>query len=316
MKAIITAIIICIASFILLNNSDAFSTDKKYTIVIHGGAGSMSKNMPDSLQNAYKEYLTQALNIGKSILENGGTALDAVEKVVNYLEDNPNFNAGKGAVTTLEGVCELDASIMSGKDLSAGAVAGVKHIKNPISLARSIMEKSPHVMFAGAGAEKFAVNNGVKLVDQSYFENPNKKPKDSSKGKGTVGCVALDSYGNLAAATSTGGMQDKMPGRVGDSPIINAGTYANNKTCAVSCTGHGELFIKNTVAYNLSALMEFKGLSLTQAADEMINNRLKPGDGGLIAVDKDGNYAITFNTTGMFHAIANSKGEFKVGIFK
>jgi beta-aspartyl-peptidase (threonine type) len=295
---------------------------RKYTIVLHGGAGTISKSLPDSTKEAYIEDLTKGLRIGKDILEKGGTSLDAVQSVVKYFEDNERFNAGKGAVYTSAGTHELDASIMDGGDLSSGAVTVVKHIKNPIMLARLVMEKTPHILFAGEGADKLAKKFNLETVPNSYFDTKlryeqwQKYKKEIENEHGTVGCVALDEYGNLAAATSTGGLTDKMPGRVGDSPLINAGTYANNRTCAVSCTGTGELFIKNTVAFNVSALMEYKNYSLKEAADEMIHKRLKPGDGGLIAVDKDGNYVTTFNTEGMFRGVANSEGIFDVKIWE
>jgi L-asparaginase / beta-aspartyl-peptidase len=304
-------------------NDNNFSTNKsrKYTIVIHGGAGTISKSLPDSVKNSYIDVLNHALQIGQKILENGGTSLDAVEKVIRYFENDSKFNAGLGAVYTSLGTHELDAAVMDGKDLSTGAVTVVRHIKHPISLARIVMEKSRHVLFAGRGAEEFALQQGVQLVPNNYFDTPEryeqwKVANNLENVHGTVGCVALDSYGNLAAGTSTGGLTNKMPGRVGDSPLINDGTYANNKTCAVSCTGTGELFIRNTVAFNVSALMEYKGYTLKQAADEMIYNRLKPGDGGLIAVDKDGNYTTPFNTSGMFRGVATSSGVFEVSIWK
>jgi len=296
------------------------SGDKGYVIVLHGGAGEMNRNTPDSIKNAYYKSLTEALTIGKKILEEGGTSMDAVEKVINYLEDNPDFNSGKGAVFTAEGTHELDASIMNGRDLSCGAVAGVKHIKNPISLARMVMEKSPHVLFAGEGAERFAEKTGIELVSNDYFHTQQQLKKWEERSKkdknGTVGCVALDKTGNLKEGTSTGGMSGKMSGRVGDSPLVNAGTYANNNSCAVSCTGWGELFIRNTVAYNISALMEYKNMSLQEAVKYMIHNRLPESSGGLIAVDKNGNYAAEFNTTSMLRGIADSKGKFEIKIWE
>ena len=261
------------------------------------------------------------MNIGKKILANGGTSLDAVEKVINYLENDFLFNAGKGAVFTSEGKHELDASIMQGKDLSSGAVTGVTIIKNPISLSRLVMEKTDHILFAGKGADDLGIQFGVDVVPNSYFHDSTQYQKwlnsrlPKQQGE-TVGCVALDQYGNITAGTSTGGRQNKMPGRVGDSPLINAGTYANNNTCGVSATGWGELFIKNTVAFNISALMEYKGYTLKQACDEIIYNRLPEGSGGIIALDKDGNYEMPFNTISMMRAVANSKGEFKIEIWK
>lgn len=309
--------------FILIINQNIFAQEKNctYTIVIHGGAGYFPKDSQGELKQQYISALTDALNIGKNILANGGTSLDAVEKVINYLENNILFNAGKGAVFTSEGKHELDASIMQGKDLSSGAVAGVTIIKNPISLARLVMEKTEHVLFAGKGADDLGILFGVDIVPNSYFHDSTNYQKwlksNLPKQQGeTVGCVALDQYGNITAGTSTGGRQNKMPGRVGDSPLINAGTYADNKTCGVSATGWGELFIKNTVAFNISALMEYKGYTLKQACDEMIFKRLPEGSGGIIALDKDGNYEMPFNTNSMMRAVANSKGEFKVEIWK
>ncbi|HEY6952979.1 MAG TPA: isoaspartyl peptidase/L-asparaginase [Bacteroidota bacterium] len=295
----------------------------KYTIVIHGGAGTISESMPDSIKQEYYDGLKKALQIGKDILANGGTGLDAVEKVLNYFETDPKFNAGIGAVFTSAGTHEMDASIMDGRDLSCGAVAGVQHVPHPISLARLVMEKTPHVLLAYEGAEKFAESMGIKLVPGTYFDTPkrqkewdNFKKRQAEKEHGTVGCVVLDRYGNLAAGTSTGGMTGKMPGRIGDSPLIGDGTYANNKTCAVSGTGWGEKFIKNTVAFNVSALMEYKGMTLKEATDEIIYKRLQKDDGGLIAVDRQGNYAMPFNSSGMFRGVATSSGTFEVKIWK
>ncbi len=297
--------------------------DSKWTLVIHGGAGGPVKgNMPADKEKRYFEKLSEALKVGAVILERGGTSLDAVETVVRFLEDCPLFNAGKGAVLTEEGIAELDASIMDGKTGKAGAVSGVTNIKNPVSAARAVMEKSKHVMLTGEGAEKFAKENGLTIVDPSYFITDERKEawqkiKDKSGQAGTVGAVALDQQGNLAAATSTGGMMFKMKGRVGDSPIIGAGTYANNETCAVSCTGHGEFFIRNVVAYDLSALMQYKGMSLIDASDYLINGKLKSlnAEGGLISVDKNGNIAMPFNTNAMFRGYINSEGASQVSIY-
>ncbi len=302
--------------------NQAISNEKppKFTIVLHGGVGTISKEMPYSVKQEYFRSLSEALTIGKKILETGGTSLDAVEHVVKFLEDDPMFNAGVGAVYTSDGTHELDASIMDGSDLSCGAVAGVKTIKNPISLARIVMEKTPHVLLVGEGAEKFGEEMGVEIVPNSYFDTPRRFEQWQNvikkQTKGTVGCVARDVYGNLAAATSTGGITNKLPGRVGDAPIIGAGTYANNETCAVSCSGKGELFIKHSVAYSVSALMKYKNYSLKEAADEMIFKYISTGDGGLVSVDKDGNYAIVYNTNGMFRAVANSEGFFEVKIWE
>ena len=321
-KIVATILVLCV----LVATSVAQQTDiskRKFTIVIHGGAGTISRSLPDSVKQGYIQSLDSALTIGKTMLVHGDSAMDIVEKVIKYFENNPRFNAGRGAVYTSDEQHEMDASIMDGRDLSCGAVACVRHIAHPISLARLVMEKTVHVLLSGEGAEKFAVSMGIPLVPSAYFDTPRRlrqlkeKQKRLEEGKhGTVGCVVLDSYGNLAAGTSTGGLTNKMPGRIGDSPLIGDGTYANNKTCAVSCTGEGEKFIKNTVAFNVSALMQYKGMSLKDAVDEMIYKRLKKDDGGLIAVDKDGNYAMEFNTSGMFRGVATSSGVFKVAIWK
>jgi L-asparaginase / beta-aspartyl-peptidase len=304
--------------FVLAGKKDASQVEGKYTIVIHGGAGTIDKSMPDSLKQEYIKSLTEALKIGKEILEKGGKSIDAVEQVIRYFEDDPKFNTGKGAVYTSEGTHELDASIMDGSNLSTGAVTLIKHVKHPISLARLVMEKTRHVLLGGEGAEKFAKDMGMELVPNSYFDTESRylqllKAKQKTE---TVGCVCLDKYGNLAAGTSTGGLTNKMPGRIGDSPLINDGTFANNKTCAVSGTGTGEEYIRHTVAYNVSALMEYKGMSLKDAADEVIFHMLKKNDGGIIAVDKDGNYATPFNTLGMYRGIATSDGVFEIKIWE
>ena len=291
-----------------------------YVLVIHGGAGAMDpKDFTPELEKAYLDKLQEALDSGKTILAAGGTSLDAVVASVRVMEDSPLFNAGKGSVFTEAGENEMDAAVMNGKDLSAGAVAGVKTIKNPIMAARKIMEESKHVMLVCEGAEKFAREHGLQMEDPSYFFD--QKRYDAllkAQIHGTVGAVALDKSGNLAAATSTGGMTNKMSGRVGDTPIIGAGTYANNKTCAVSATGYGEYFIRYTVAHDISALMEYKGLTLEDASKEVIFNKLLPvgGTGGVIAVDKDGNYTMTFNTSGMFRGYATSDGKQGLAIFR
>lgn len=321
------------------------STDKGFGIVIHGGAGTiLKKNMSDSLEQAYNEKLEEAIRTGHEILKNGGTSLEAVTATINIMEDSPLFNAGKGAVFTHEETNELDASIMDGKTLNAGAVAGVTQVKNPINLAKLVMTNSNHVMLAGKGAEVFAQEQGVELVDPSYFytekrfnslqklkrrkqaelDTNNKTAfhaedpfmKDSKFG--TVGCVALDKEGNLAAGTSTGGMTDKRWNRIGDAPIIGAGTYANNATCAVSSTGWGEYFIRAMVAHDISALMEYKGLSLQEAAELVIQEKVPNlgGDGGIVAIDNKGNIAMEFNTAGMYRAHMNAEGELTVGIYK
>lgn len=293
-----------------------------YTIVIHGGAGNMDKkDISDSLEKAYSDKMTEALIKGADTLKKGGSSIDAVEIVIRIFEDSPLFNAGKGSVFTDEGKNEMDASIMDGKTLKAGAVAGVTTIKNPVSAARKVMDKSPHVMMIGKGAEKFAKEQGLEIVDPSYFFDQKRweqYQKIKNKKSGTVGVVALDKNGDLAAGTSTGGMSNKKYGRVGDSPIIGAGTYANNNTCAVSCTGHGEYFIRNVVAYDIAALMDYKGWSIEKAANYVVNEKLKSqqAEGGVIALDKKGNFTMQFNTTVMFRGYIKSDGEMKVMIFK
>jgi beta-aspartyl-peptidase (threonine type) len=318
--------------------------NKNYVLVIHGGSGTILKeNMTPEKETAYLNTLEQSLKAGKKILESGGSAVDAIEAAILIMEDSPLFNAGKGSVFTNEGKNEMDASIMDGKTLNAGAVTGVSTIKNPISAARHVMEGSDHVMLSGKGAEKFAEQQGCQLEDPTYFytedrfeqlqlakqsdevmldhSGANKKAhgnfENGGNKLGTVGAVALDSAGNLAAATSTGGMTNKLFGRIGDTPIIGAGTYANNTTCAVSCTGHGEFILRNAVAYDVSALMEYKGLSLKEAAEYVVNDKLKKQDGevGLVAIDAKGNYTMSFNTPGMYRGLANGNGEFITQIY-
>ena len=292
-----------------------------YVLLIHGGAGNLSKEMPADLRNQYLSTLDSALSIGQVILENDGNAIDVVEKVIIYLENCPLYNAGKGAVLTFDGKIELDASIMNGADRNAGAIAGVQHVKNPITAARRVMEESPHVMLSGAGADGFAKEQNLELVDNSYFSTIARYQKwqktiDKWNKKGTVGCVVLDSKGDLAAGTSTGGMNMKRWGRIGDSPIIGAGTYADNGSCAVSCTGHGEYFIRLSVARDVSARMKYKDQSLKQSVSEVLDELTQMGgDGGVIAVDKNGNYAFDFNTTGMFRGVVSSGGKRDVMIF-
>lgn len=304
--------------------------NKDYVILVHGGAGAMTAL--DKEPGKEKEYylaLDSALMIGDKILSSGGAATDAVVAVVKYFENNPLFNAGVGATCTAEGTFELDASIMDGRDLSAGAIAGVKYIKNPITAALAVKNQSPHVMLSGVGAETFAREQHLDMVeDNMYFATPKtmkwiEELKAESKKNGTVGCVALDKEGNLAAGTSTGGMFKKRWGRIGDSPVIGAGTYADNNSCAVSCTGHGEYFIRHVVAYNLCARVKYLGESVDKAGDYIINTELNPdaGIGGLIAIDKDGNFALPFNSQGMFRGYlyktkTNSAIEKAVGIGK
>jgi L-asparaginase / beta-aspartyl-peptidase len=294
-----------------------------YVLVIHGGAGTiLRENMSPELERQYLDKLDEALETGKEILEKGGSSLDAITQTILVMENSPLFNAGKGAVFTAEGVNEMDASIMDGSDLNAGAISGSRHIKNPILGARLVMEKTDHVLLVGDGAEELARNEGLELVDSSYFFTQSRydsylKAKEKAEKFGTVGAVALDKNGNLAAGTSTGGMTYKMKGRVGDSPIIGAGTYADNTTCAVSATGHGEYFIRNVVAYDISALMKYQNMSLQNAADEVIMNKLKKigGGGGIVAVDKDGNVAMPFNTPGMYRGYVTSEGKKEVLIY-
>lgn len=299
------------------------ASKQDWAIVIHGGAGAMStENLSPELDREYRAALTDALKAGKKILAEGGTALDAVERTVRLMEDNPLFNAGKGAVFTHEGRNELDASIMDGSNLAAGAVAGVTDIRNPITAARTVMTNSPHVMLTGAGASQFAKEQGLDIVPPSYFYTDRRFEELQEVLKrdknGTVGCCALDRQGNLAAATSTGGMTNKRYNRIGDAPIIGAGTYANNNTCAVSATGHGEFFIRWTVAHDISALMEYKGLSLKEASELVVNEKLVKagGSGGVICVDKYGNVSMPFNSKGMFRGFATADGKEGVFIFR
>lgn len=293
---------------------------QKWTIAIHGGAGNISReNTKDSI--LFINALDSAIQIGVSVLKSGGTSLDAVENVIKFLEDNPLFNAGRGAVLTNKGEAELDASVMDGKTLNAGAIAGVKDIKHPISAARLVMEKSGHVFMVCDGASEFAKENGLEIVDNKYFITDSRKEmleKVRKKPHGTVGCVALDIYGNLAAGTSTGGMMNKKYGRVGDAPVIGAGTYASNSSCAVSCTGHGEYFIRNVVAFHVHALVYYMKMDISTACETVFNEYLdkQNGTGGLIVVDKDGNYCFHFNTPGMFRAAVNSDGKKETLLFK
>ena len=311
----------------------------KYAIAIHGGAGTILKNtMTPEKEKAYLDGLKNAIEAGETILKNGGSSLDAVEKAVRSLEDNPLFNAGKGAVFSNAGKNEMDASIMNGADLSAGAVTGISNIKNPISLAKGIMQKSEHVFLAGNGAIEFAHLIGSEFEEDAYFfeqmrfdqlqqakqsdgvflDHTTDKFEHGEKKFGTVGAVALDIHGNLAAGTSTGGMTNKKFGRVGDSPIIGAGTYANNETCAISCTGHGEFFIRSVVAHDISCLIEYKGLSLQEACDFVVMDKLVKigGEGGLVAIDKNGNIEMPFNSEGMYRAKKSEDGELFIKIYK
>lgn len=300
-----------------------------YALVIHGGAGVMDqKNMTPEIQKEYLQVLNRVLTVGDSVLSHGGTCMDAVEKAIVIMEDSPLFNAGKGAVFTHDGTVELDASVMDGKSLKAGAIAAVKDIKNPIRVARAVMEKSEHVLLNGAGASQFAKEQGFKLVDNSYFYTEKRRKqldellkKEREAGvndkHGTVGCVALDKYGNIAAGTSTGGMTNKRWGRIGDSPIIGAGTYASNQTGGFSGTGHGEYYIRLGFTRDISAMMEYKNLSVQEACRAEIEKLTQlGGTGGVIGLDRNGNVAMEFNTSGMFRGYIKSTGEKQVAIFK
>lgn len=312
-----------------------------YTLVIHGGAGTILKeDMTPDLEKAYMDGLNQALDAGFAVLEEGGTAVNAVKASLVLLEDHVLFNAGRGAVFTKKGVQEMDAAIMDGKSLEAGAVAGVRNVRNPIELATEVMRNSNHVFLSGKGANDFAIKQGVKLEPDEYFFSQFrydqwKAIRDSDtysldhthhhleelmrdKKFGTVGAVACDQHGHLAAATSTGGMTNKKYGRIGDSPLIGAGTYANDATCAISCTGHGEMFIRAVASYDVSCLMEYSQLSLQEAMDRVVNNKLKQlnGEGGMIGVDGKGNHAMIFNSAGMYRAVKNSDNFSQVLIYQ
>lgn len=311
----------------------------KYGIAIHGGAGTILKStMTPEKEKAYTEALMGAISAGEKILNKGGTSLKAVEMAIRSMENSPLFNAGKGSVFTNKEKNEMDASIMEGKNLMAGSVAGVTNIVNPISLAKAVMEKSEHVFLTGLGALEFADKVGSEKADDAYFfvqmrhdqlqqakesdgvflDHSVDKFENGEKKFGTVGCVALDVHGNIAAGTSTGGMTNKKYGRVGDSSVIGAGTYANNNTCAISCTGHGEFFIRSVVAYDISCLMEYKGLSLKEACNIVVMDKLVKikGEGGLIAIDKEGNIEMPFNSEGMYRAKKTSDSSVFVGIYK
>ncbi|PVW15261.1 isoaspartyl peptidase/L-asparaginase family protein [Marixanthomonas spongiae] len=354
MRKILTLLIVFFVLFSCKNEKNESEISEKspqieqyptpnFGIVIHGGAGTiLKKNMSDSLENVYKLKLEEAIKTGHDILKNGGTAMEAVTKTINVMENSSLFNAGKGAVFTHEETNELDASVMDGATLNAGAVAGVTHIKNPIDLALAVMNNSPHVLLSGQGAERFAKEQGFEMMDPSYFYTEKRfqslqRIKEKEKTEldhdskvsfaedpfikdskfGTVGCAALDKNGNLAAGTSTGGMTNKRWNRIGDAPIIGAGTYANNATCAVSSTGWGEYFIRGMVAHDISAMMEYKGVTLQEAAEEVIQEKLPNlgGDGGIVAIDKDGNVSMEFNTAGMYRATMNAEGDLKIGIY-
>ncbi|MBC8320999.1 MAG: isoaspartyl peptidase/L-asparaginase [Bacteroidetes bacterium] len=323
-------IFVIVAGFFLSSCNYIYPDKKsksKYVLVIHGGAGTILKeNLTLEKEQQYINKLEEALLAGGEVLKTGGTSLDAVTEAIIIMENSPLFNAGKGAVFTEEGINEMDASIMDGRTSSAGAVAGVHTVKNPILAARTVMEKSDHVLLIGDGADEFARKQGLDIVDSSYFfthdrwksfEKVRSRHINEMEKHGTVGAVALDLHGDLAAGTSTGGMTYKMKGRVGDSPIIGAGTYADNNTCAVSATGHGEYFIRNVVAYDIAALMKYTRVSVKEAANFVVLSKLKKigGDGGIIAVDKSGNFTMTFNTAGMYRGVITSEGLMDIKIF-
>jgi beta-aspartyl-peptidase (threonine type) len=299
----------------------------EWALAIHGGAGSSPANMSEERKYVYEKHLAEALQLGSDLLENGASALDVAQAVVVYMEDCPLFNAGKGAVKTIDGTHELDAAIMDGSNLMAGAIAGVKDVKNPIKAARLVMDSTKHVFLIGEGASSFASSMGLEIVDNNYFSTEAREEqfkrisdqKENADPRGTVGCVTLDKKGNLAAATSTGGMSGKKWGRVGDVPVIGAGTYANNSSAAISGTGHGEYWIRRVVAFDICALMEYRGLTLQQASEEVIFGKIDPmggSGGGIIAVDKNGNISMVFNTGLMYRGWAKSTGEFGVGVLK
>ena len=337
-------VLLAAAAFLSLSGhaAETPAAPRPFGLVIHGGAGVIErKTMTTALEAEYRAKLTEARGAGYAILAGGGTALDAVIAAVKILEDSPLFNAGKGAVFTADGTCELDASIMDGRTQAAGAIAGVRHIRNPITLARAVMEKSAHVMLTGDGAEKFAKQQGFEFVPNEYFQTDNRRQqletarereKQKAVGRptssldvdhfsrtaryGTVGCVALDQAGNLAAGTSTGGMTNKKFGRVGDAPVIGAGTYANNATCAVSATGWGEYFIRVGVARDIAAQVEYKGAALADAASATLAKvAALGGDGGVICIDRAGHIALPFNTAGMYRGYQLSTGAAAIEIF-
>ena len=310
--------------------------EPSFGIVIHGGAGTiLKKNMTPELEKQYRAVLAQAIEVGHAILNEGGSSQEAVEKTINVMENSPLFNAGKGAVLTAEGYASLDASFMDGKSLNAGAISGVRHIKNPITTAIAVMEQSPHVMLSGKGADDFAISLGLDTVPNNYFiterrKNALKRVQEKEAAKvsfydpfirdskfGTVGCVALDQAGNLAAGTSTGGMTNKKWDRIGDAPIIGAGTYANNISCGVSATGWGEFFIRSVVAHDIAALVEYKGMDITSAAKTVLQKVADlGGDGGVIVLDRKGNVAMEFNTAGMYRAHMDAQGNQNIMIYK
>jgi L-asparaginase / beta-aspartyl-peptidase len=312
----------------------------RYTLAIHGGAGTIVKeDMTLELEQAYLQSLKSALDAGYAVLEEGGSAINAIKATIVIMEDNILFNAGRGSVFTKKGVQEMDAAVMDGKTLGAGAITGVRNVRNPIELAMEVMQNSNHVFLSGKGASDFAIKQGIKLEPDEYFfsqfrydqwksirdsdtyslDHTHQRLEELMKDKkfGTVGAVALDTNGNLAAATSTGGMTNKKYGRIGDSPLIGSGTYANNRTCGISCTGHGEMFIRSVAAYDVSCLMEYRGFTLQQAMDEVVNKKLVAlgGEGGMIGVDNQGNAALVFNSRGMYRAVKSSEGLEMVALY-
>jgi len=324
MKTITIKILLACIATIIFSNLKA----QEYALVIHGGAGVIMEDlMPENIQEEYKIKLDEALMLGDSLLKAGGKCTEVVARVINVMEDSPLFNAGKGAVFTNKGKNELDASIMEGATLNAGAIAGVTDIKNPICAAREVMENSEHVFLSGKGASEFARMQGLQMVPNKYFHTKRRheslkrlkkreRERENKDNMGTVGCAVLDMYGNVCAGTSTGGMTNKKFGRIGDSPVIGAGTYANNKTCAVSCTGHGEYYIRLGFARDISALMEYKGLLVEEACREEITKLANMGGtGGVIAIDAKANIAMEFNTSGMFRGYIKSTGEKEIAIF-
>ena len=303
------------------------SNDVEFAIVMHGGAGTILKeNMSDEMEKEYIKKMDEALSIGYDILNNNGKSIDAVEAAIKILENSELFNAGKGSVLSNKGMVEMDASIMNGQNLNAGAISGIKTIKNPISAARLVMEKSEHVFLSGEGAEEFAKLKGLDIIDNEYFITETRlnsllkaKKRDSIKDNkfGTVGCVAIDKLGNITSGTSTGGMTNKKWNRIGDVPIIGAGTYANNNTCGISSTGWGEYFIRNVVAYDISSQIEYKKISIDLAAKNTLKKvKELGGNGGVIGIDKNGNILMDFNTEGMYRGYKKSDGESKISIYK
>ena len=334
-------IIIIFSIFLGCKNNNEANNTPTFGILIHGGAGTiLKKNMSSEKEAEYRKTLKKAIEVGYKILKTGGNSQDAVEKTIHIMEDSPLFNAGKGAVLNALGNIELDASFMNGNSLDAGAVSGVKTVKHPISAAIKVMEASPHVMLSGSGADTFAKEQGLEIVDPEYFYterriNDLKRVKQKTALKesllssdekkyfqnqryGTVGCVALDINGNLSAGTSTGGMTNKKWNRIGDAPIIGAGTYANNLTCAISATGWGEFFIRSVVAHDISALMEYKNMSIQEAAYEVIHNKVAKlgGNGGVIGIDRFGNPMMEMNTPGMYRAHIDAEGNLSIKIYK